>query len=172
MLQGRYSLSGDSVKHRRDALRFLHLFSLGLTWKPIKAAAFVAESDLDPYSGDMLGALSRAVVEGESLERSLLDYAESIPYEPLSGAMQSLLAGAETQDILNTLKRFVRFELELENREIDQRLGIRLTAAFLAVTMVLSASVVGSIPPKLLPVVSWVISGVIGAYLISKRLRR
>lgn len=165
-------MAGDAANYKRDAIRFVHFFSMGLTWSPAMAARLVTWSGIEPYSGDMLSMLSLVSVEGEPLNEQLAEYAQTLPYKPLSGALQSLLGGAETEDILQTLKNFVRSEIELESKELDQKLGMRITLAFVAMTILVTASVAGSIPKTLLPRLSWAIASSAAAYLITKRIRR
>ncbi|GEM_PF-5652660 len=139
---------------RKQAMRFIQLFSLGLTWSPVKAVELVAKSGLSPYSRDMRRILLASAVEGHSLQDELNTFCENLSYRPLAIAVKSLLQGASSQDIVNTLKNFIRTEIELENRELDHKMAIRLSAAFLTMMLLASASALGTIPPSLLSPIS------------------
>jgi hypothetical protein len=131
-------------------MRFIQLFSLGLTWSPVKAVELVAKSDIDPFSEDMRRILLASSVEGHSIRKELERFCEDLEHRPLAMALGSLLQGADSEDIVNTLKNFMRTEMELENRELDHKLAIRLSAAFLTMMLLASSSALGTIPPSLI----------------------
>ncbi|RLG42356.1 MAG: hypothetical protein DRO05_01395 [Thermoproteota archaeon] len=131
-------------------MRFIQLFSLGLTWSQVKAVELVARSGVSSYSEDMKRIFLASSIEGHSLSKELNDFCDRLKYKPLGAAIKSLLQGADSQDIVNTLKKFIRTEIEFENREIDRKLAIRLSMAFLTMMLLASASALGTIPPSLL----------------------
>ncbi len=139
---------------RKQVMRFIQLFSLGLTWSPVKAVELVAKSKLYPYTEEMRRILLKSSVEGCPLQSELDAFCEELSYRPLSIAIKSLLQGANSQDIVNTLKNFVRTEIEFENKELDHKMTIRLSMAFLTMMLLASASALGTIPPSLLGPIS------------------
>ena len=139
---------------RKQAMRFIQLFSLGLTWSPLKAVELVARSKLSPYAEKMRRILLKSSVEGRPLQSELNAFCEELSYRPLATAIKSLLQGANSQDIVSTLKNFMRTEIELENKELDHKMAIRLSVAFLTMMLLASASALGTIPPSLLGPIS------------------
>ncbi len=135
---------------RKQVMRFIQLFSLGLTWSPIKAVELVARSKLEPYAKEMRTMFLTSSVEGYTLQSKLNAFCEQLSYRPLAVAIRSLLQGANSQDIVNTLKNFMRVEIELENKELDHKMAIRLSMAFLTMMLLASASALGTIPSSLI----------------------
>jgi len=135
-------------------MRFIQLFSLGLTWSPVKAVELVARSKLNYYAEAMRKILLKSFVEGRSLQSELNLFFEELSYRPLATAISSLLQGANSQDIVNTLKNYMKTEIELENKEIDRKMAIRLSMAFLTMMLLASVSALGTIPPSFLGPIS------------------
>lgn len=155
---------------RKQGMRFIQLFSLGLTWSLVKAVELVAKSDIEPFSGDMKRILLGSSVEGYSIRKELKRFCEDLKYRPLAVALGSLLQGADSKDIVNTLKNFMKTEMELENRELDHKLGIRLSAAFLTMMLLASASALGTIPPSIIFPISVCLFLVSVSRLVVRRL--
>lgn len=115
----------------------------------------------------MEAIIARALAEGISLEDQLREYALSLR-EPLSSALSQLIEGGSVEEILRTLRSFLRSEIEVESRELDQKLGLRMATCFLIMMLMVSAAAVGSIPPWLIGPLCYAISAVIVLYLIRR----
>ncbi|HDM92261.1 MAG TPA: hypothetical protein ENG69_02565 [Candidatus Korarchaeota archaeon] len=151
-----------SVGEVRQRIRAVHAFCSGLPGGLPVATDLAASLAGEPYAHSFREALLRAAVEGDPLERAL---EESLSRHDgaFREAILSLARGADLESSLEVLRRFAAAELERESRDISLRVGVRTTLSYAAMTLLVTASVIGSIPPESMAPLSLALSSVMMA---------
>ncbi len=149
----------------RQRIRAVHAFCSGLPSGLAMAVELADSLTEEPYSSSFREALLRSSVEGDSLERAL--EAALAPHdESFREAILSLARGADLENSLEILRRFAAAELERESRDMTLRVGVRTTLSYTAITLLVTASAVGSIPPGSLFPISLALSSVMATLSI------